>query len=173
MWGNISTVPLVDCLNVLWQLNLILRCVSHPSLFLCLVIDIQAFERLLGSCKEIMKRNIAHYEEQLVALFGSSMDLRDWASHTTLRAFYYKHTYRQTDTQTCPFPHHAVAIETHKLYTDGANAWKCTWFTSRYINQSMNTHSITHTHSLISVGTERRSLKSAHPRAQPAQQTPC
>ncbi|MBN3316003.1 KAP2 kinase, partial [Atractosteus spatula] len=43
----------------------------------CLVMDVQAFERLLGSCKEIMKRNIAHYEEQLVALFGSSMDLRD------------------------------------------------------------------------------------------------
>ncbi|XP_026126607.1 protein kinase, cAMP-dependent, regulatory, type II, alpha A [Carassius auratus] len=43
----------------------------------CLVIDVQAFERLLGSCKEIMKRNIAHYEEQLVALFGSSVDLRD------------------------------------------------------------------------------------------------
>uniref|UniRef100_A0A8D0CUS3 cAMP-dependent protein kinase type II-alpha regulatory subunit n=1 Tax=Sander lucioperca TaxID=283035 RepID=A0A8D0CUS3_SANLU len=43
----------------------------------CVVIDVQAFERLLGSCKEIMKRNIAHYEEQLVALFGSSMDLRD------------------------------------------------------------------------------------------------
>ncbi|MGH0188267.1 UNVERIFIED_CONTAM: hypothetical protein FKN15_028641 [Acipenser sinensis] len=41
------------------------------------VMDIQAFERLLGSCKEIMKRNISHYEEQLVALFGSSMDLRD------------------------------------------------------------------------------------------------
>lgn len=43
----------------------------------CLVMDVQAFERLLGPCKEIMKRNIAHYEEQLVALFGSSMDLRD------------------------------------------------------------------------------------------------
>uniref|UniRef100_A0AAY5E8W4 cAMP-dependent protein kinase type II-alpha regulatory subunit n=1 Tax=Electrophorus electricus TaxID=8005 RepID=A0AAY5E8W4_ELEEL len=43
----------------------------------CLVIDVQAFERLLGPCKQIMKRNIAHYEEQLVALFGSSMDLRD------------------------------------------------------------------------------------------------
>ncbi|XDV48986.1 hypothetical protein PO909_018326, partial [Leuciscus waleckii] len=43
----------------------------------CLVIDVQAFERLLGPCKEIMKRNIAHYEEQLVALFGSSVDLRD------------------------------------------------------------------------------------------------
>lgn len=42
------------------------------------VIDVQAFERLLGPCMEIMKRSIAHYEEQLVALFGSSMDLRDW-----------------------------------------------------------------------------------------------
>nr|XP_014341909.1 PREDICTED: cAMP-dependent protein kinase type II-alpha regulatory subunit isoform X3 [Latimeria chalumnae] len=43
----------------------------------CLVMDVQAFERLLGPCMQIMKRNIAHYEEQLVALFGSSMDLTD------------------------------------------------------------------------------------------------
>ncbi|KAM5148801.1 cAMP-dependent protein kinase type II-alpha regulatory subunit [Mantella aurantiaca] len=43
----------------------------------CLVMDVQAFERLLGPCMDIMKRNITHYEEQLVALFGSSMDLRD------------------------------------------------------------------------------------------------
>ncbi|CAL8353549.1 protein kinase, cAMP-dependent, regulatory, type II, alpha, B [Gadus morhua] len=42
----------------------------------CLVIDIQAFERLLGPCKEIMKRNISQYEDQLVALFGSSVDLK-------------------------------------------------------------------------------------------------
>ncbi|KAL0978065.1 hypothetical protein UPYG_G00165480 [Umbra pygmaea] len=42
----------------------------------CLVIDVQAFERLLGSCKEIMKRNISQYEDQLVALFGSSVDLK-------------------------------------------------------------------------------------------------
>ncbi|KAM6927838.1 protein kinase, cAMP-dependent, regulatory, type II, alpha, B [Xenentodon cancila] len=42
----------------------------------CLVIDIQAFERLLGPCMEIMKRNISQYEEQLVALFGSSPDLK-------------------------------------------------------------------------------------------------
>lgn len=41
----------------------------------CLVMDIQAFERLLGPCMDIMKRNITHYEEQLVALFGSSLDL--------------------------------------------------------------------------------------------------
>ncbi|XP_018431633.1 PREDICTED: cAMP-dependent protein kinase type II-alpha regulatory subunit isoform X3 [Nanorana parkeri] len=43
----------------------------------CLVMDVQAFERLLGPCMDIMKRNITHYEEQLVSLFGSSMDLRD------------------------------------------------------------------------------------------------
>ncbi|XP_022538254.1 protein kinase, cAMP-dependent, regulatory, type II, alpha, B [Astyanax mexicanus] len=42
----------------------------------CLVIDVQAFERLLGPCKEIMKRNIASYKEQLVALFGSCDDLK-------------------------------------------------------------------------------------------------
>ncbi|KAL8212798.1 UNVERIFIED_CONTAM: cAMP-dependent protein kinase type II-alpha regulatory subunit [Gekko kuhli] len=43
----------------------------------CLVMDVQAFERLLGPCMDIMKRNITHYEEQLVALFGSSLDLTD------------------------------------------------------------------------------------------------
>ncbi|XP_047439559.1 protein kinase, cAMP-dependent, regulatory, type II, alpha, B [Mugil cephalus] len=42
----------------------------------CLVIDIQAFERLLGPCMDIMKRNICQYEDQLVALFGSSEDLK-------------------------------------------------------------------------------------------------
>uniref|UniRef100_A0A8C6SC91 cAMP-dependent protein kinase type II-alpha regulatory subunit n=1 Tax=Neogobius melanostomus TaxID=47308 RepID=A0A8C6SC91_9GOBI len=36
----------------------------------CLVIDIQAFERLLGPCMDIMKRNISQYEEQRMALFG-------------------------------------------------------------------------------------------------------
>ncbi|KAJ4918876.1 hypothetical protein JOQ06_026292 [Pogonophryne albipinna] len=41
----------------------------------CLVIDVQAFERLLGPCMDIMKRNIANYEEQLVALFGSSTEI--------------------------------------------------------------------------------------------------
>ncbi|XP_068614364.1 cAMP-dependent protein kinase type II-beta regulatory subunit-like [Brachionichthys hirsutus] len=41
----------------------------------CLVIDVKAFERLLGPCMDIMKRNIANYEEQLVALFGSSTEI--------------------------------------------------------------------------------------------------
>ncbi|XP_072509166.1 cAMP-dependent protein kinase type II-beta regulatory subunit isoform X2 [Notamacropus eugenii] len=43
----------------------------------CLAMDVQAFERLLGPCMEIMKRNIANYEEQLVALFGTNMDIVD------------------------------------------------------------------------------------------------
>uniref|UniRef100_A0A1A7XS78 cAMP-dependent protein kinase type II-alpha regulatory subunit n=1 Tax=Iconisemion striatum TaxID=60296 RepID=A0A1A7XS78_9TELE len=42
----------------------------------CLVIDIKAFERLLGPCMDIMNRNISQYEDQLVALFGSSDDLK-------------------------------------------------------------------------------------------------
>jgi len=47
-------------------------------LSLCiLVMDVQAFERLLGPCMEILKRNIANYEEQLVALFGTNMDIAD------------------------------------------------------------------------------------------------
>lgn len=42
----------------------------------CLVIDIQAFERLLGPCMDIMKRNISQYEEQRLALFGCSVNLK-------------------------------------------------------------------------------------------------
>ncbi|XDV23156.1 hypothetical protein PO909_027856 [Leuciscus waleckii] len=42
----------------------------------CLVIDVQAFERLLGSCKQILKRNIWQYEQQLVAVFGSSVHIK-------------------------------------------------------------------------------------------------
>ncbi|CAL8261294.1 unnamed protein product [Merluccius merluccius] len=38
----------------------------------CLVMDVQAFERLLGPCMDIMKRNIANYEEQLATLFDSA-----------------------------------------------------------------------------------------------------
>lgn len=41
------------------------------------VMDVQAFERLLGPCMDIMKRNISHYEEQLVKMFGSNLDLMD------------------------------------------------------------------------------------------------
>uniref|UniRef100_A0A8B9L5X1 Protein kinase cAMP-dependent type II regulatory subunit beta n=1 Tax=Astyanax mexicanus TaxID=7994 RepID=A0A8B9L5X1_ASTMX len=43
----------------------------------CLVMDVQAFERLLGPCMDIMKRNIANYEEQLVTLFGSQTEIEE------------------------------------------------------------------------------------------------
>lgn len=39
--------------------------------------DVKAFERLLGPCMDIMKRNIANYEEQLITLFGSSPDIKE------------------------------------------------------------------------------------------------
>lgn len=60
------------------------------SLFI-LVMDVQAFERLLGPCMEILKRNIANYEEQLVALFGSNMDIADtsaWTKHWSNKICY-------------------------------------------------------------------------------------
>uniref|UniRef100_A0A8C8H029 Cyclic nucleotide-binding domain-containing protein n=1 Tax=Oncorhynchus tshawytscha TaxID=74940 RepID=A0A8C8H029_ONCTS len=43
----------------------------------CLVMDVQAFERLLGPCMDIMKRNIVDYDEQLAALFGRNADIHD------------------------------------------------------------------------------------------------
>lgn len=54
------------------------KTMSDSSVLLCFfvfflaVLDVKAFERLLGPCMDIMKRNIANYEEQLVTLFGSS-----------------------------------------------------------------------------------------------------
>lgn len=56
-----------------------------------LVMDVQAFERLLGPCMEILKRNIANYEEQLVALFGTNMDIADpsaWNKHWSNKICY-------------------------------------------------------------------------------------
>lgn len=42
--------------------------------------DVKAFERLLGPCMDIMKRNIANYEEQLKSLFGSSGEIEQQSS---------------------------------------------------------------------------------------------
>lgn len=44
----------------------------------CAVLDVAAFERLLGPCMDIMKRNFEHYEEQLMQLFGTTMDITDY-----------------------------------------------------------------------------------------------
>ncbi|XP_033745430.1 cAMP-dependent protein kinase type II regulatory subunit-like isoform X1 [Pecten maximus] len=43
----------------------------------CAVLDVQAFERLLGPCMDIMKRNIDQYEEQLVQVFGDKANITD------------------------------------------------------------------------------------------------
>ncbi|XP_050524071.1 cAMP-dependent protein kinase type II regulatory subunit [Daktulosphaira vitifoliae] len=40
-------------------------------------LDVDAFERLLGPCMEIMKRNIGDYENQLVKIFGSKHNITD------------------------------------------------------------------------------------------------
>ncbi|CAH1783692.1 unnamed protein product [Owenia fusiformis] len=41
------------------------------------VLDVDAFERLLGPCMDIMKRNVSNYEDQLVEIFGSKTNLTD------------------------------------------------------------------------------------------------
>jgi cAMP-dependent protein kinase regulator len=40
-------------------------------------LDVEAFERLLGPCMQIMKRSIEDYESQLVRIFGSKTDISD------------------------------------------------------------------------------------------------
>lgn len=43
----------------------------------CAVLDVQAFERLLGPCMDVMARNIDDYEEQLASVFGSKTNISD------------------------------------------------------------------------------------------------
>ncbi|KDR08982.1 cAMP-dependent protein kinase type II regulatory subunit [Zootermopsis nevadensis] len=40
-------------------------------------LDVEAFERLLGPCMNIMKRNIDDYEDQIVRIFGSKTNVTD------------------------------------------------------------------------------------------------
>nr|CAD7439570.1 unnamed protein product [Timema bartmani]CAD7455853.1 unnamed protein product [Timema tahoe] len=40
-------------------------------------LDVEAFERLLGPCMQIMKRNIDDYEDQLIRIFGSKTNISD------------------------------------------------------------------------------------------------
>ena len=44
--------------------------------FVFLVLDVHAFERLLGPCMDIMKRNIDGYEDQLKKLGIGHAELR-------------------------------------------------------------------------------------------------
>jgi len=40
-------------------------------------LDVNAFERLLGPCMELMKRNVNDYEQQLLLVFGSKTNISD------------------------------------------------------------------------------------------------
>lgn len=54
-------------------------------LLLFAVLDVEAFERLLGPCMELMKRNIDDYESQLEKIFGSKHNITDvrWTHPST------------------------------------------------------------------------------------------
>lgn len=49
---------------------------AHTDVSLA-VLDVSAFERLLGPCVEIMSRNVSDYEEQLSTMFGEHLTLDD------------------------------------------------------------------------------------------------
>jgi len=57
-----------------WKQRLLQRCYVY-----CLyanirpVLDVAAFERLLGPCMDVMKRNVVAYEQQIVEIFGSEL----------------------------------------------------------------------------------------------------
>lgn len=55
----------------------IIMCLIFLSCFCATVLDVEAFERLLGPCMNIMKRNIDDYEDQLVRIFGSKTNITD------------------------------------------------------------------------------------------------
>ena len=46
-------------------------------IILLAVLDVHAFERLMGPCMDIMKRNITDYEDQLMQVFGSRSAMTD------------------------------------------------------------------------------------------------
>jgi cAMP-dependent protein kinase regulator len=50
---------------------------SSKSSLLVSVLDVDAFERLLGPCMELMKRNVEDYEKQLITIFGSKSNITD------------------------------------------------------------------------------------------------
>lgn len=65
---------------LMWELAAKTQYMTFPFLFFFQVMDVKAFERLLGPCMDIMKRNIANYEEQLKSLFGSSTEIEQQSS---------------------------------------------------------------------------------------------
>ena len=52
------------------------RVYIHVLVSVCLsaVLDVAAFERLMGPAMDIMKRNIAYYDDQMAKIFGSTAE---------------------------------------------------------------------------------------------------
>jgi len=48
---------------------------NKTTYYVNIVLDVDAFERLLGPCMELMKRNAEDYEKQLLLLFGSTSNI--------------------------------------------------------------------------------------------------
>ena len=65
------------CKNFFLSQSTSLYFVGWRFLSLLLVLDVQAFERLMGPCMNIMKRNIDDYEDQLIRIFGSRVNMSD------------------------------------------------------------------------------------------------
>lgn len=64
-------------LYLTWMNMVYIMCVLFLFCFYATVLDVEAFERLLGPCMNIMKRNIDDYEDQLVRIFGSKTNITD------------------------------------------------------------------------------------------------
>ena len=47
------------------------------SILVLLVLDVEAFERLLGPCMNIMERNSEAYKEDMVRVFGGEDNISD------------------------------------------------------------------------------------------------
>ncbi|XP_076447640.1 cAMP-dependent protein kinase type II regulatory subunit-like isoform X3 [Babylonia areolata] len=43
----------------------------------CALLDVEAFERIMGPCMEVLKRNITEYEAQLGQIFGTAVSMKD------------------------------------------------------------------------------------------------
>ena len=57
--------------------KLYLKAIKITFVFFVLVLDVNAFERLLGPCMDVMKRNIVDYDDQLEKIFGSKANISD------------------------------------------------------------------------------------------------
>ncbi len=82
------------------------------------VLDVNAFERLLGPCMEIMKRNIDDYEDQLVRIFGSKAHISDirWKQQPWVSNF--SAAYYPNNNHTPPLNEQQEQIVADKLSND-------------------------------------------------------